>query len=119
MVVAPRAGDIDSMTTVLERLQDIIVEENQLLESGKTHNHQKFIDTKNQILRDLIVCQRSLAVPDDLLKIRDHIRTVQKLVIKNHTLLQSHVEAMSDLTAMLTDVELAEDSDGTYSKHAM
>ena len=50
----------NSISNILTSLREVLIEENALLESGQAHDHQRFVRSKNQILRDLIVCQRNL-----------------------------------------------------------
>jgi flagellar biosynthesis/type III secretory pathway chaperone len=106
----------DTVGVVLAKLQETLSEENSLLESGQPHDHQRFINSKNQILRDLIVWQRSLPKAFETQEIRDQLHGVRRLVDRNHALLRSHVDAMMELTSILAEVEIAEDADGTYSK---
>jgi flagellar biosynthesis/type III secretory pathway chaperone len=106
----------DAVAAVLSRLQETLEEENSLLESGQSHDHQRFINSKNQILRDLIVWQRSLPKVFESTEIRDQLHGVRGLVDRNHVLLRTHVDAMLELTTILAEVEIAEDADGTYSK---
>jgi hypothetical protein len=109
----------DALVATLTRLRDILVEENELLESGKSHDHQRYVNGKNQILRELIVCQRALPNQGTGSIIQEQLVSVRKLVDRNYNLLRSHVDAMSELTSILTDIEVAEDADGTYSKSQM
>lgn len=106
----------DSVNAILTRLREVLSEENALLESGVSHDHQRFIASKNEILRDLIICSRSLPRLAELSAVREQFNGVRKLVDRNHALLQSHVEAMTELTTLLTEVEISEDADGTYQK---
>jgi len=107
-----------SVGTILTNLRDVLLEENALLESGKPHDHQKYVRSKNQILRDLIVCQRTLPPLSEVPAIREQFVHVRKLVDRNHFLLKTHVEAMSEITTLLTEAEISEDADGTYSKRS-
>lgn len=107
-----------SISTILGNLREVLMEENALLESGKPHDHQKFVRSKNQILRDLIVCQRTLPPLNEIPAVREQFQGVRKLVDRNHSLLRSHVEAMTEIASLLTEAEIAEDADGTYSKRS-
>lgn len=109
----------NSISTILANLHDVLVEENNQLESGKPHDHQPFVRSKNQILRDLIVCQRTLPPLSEIPAIREQFVAVRKLVDRNHFLLRTHVEAMSEITSLLTEAEISEDADGTYSKRSV
>jgi flagellar biosynthesis/type III secretory pathway chaperone len=106
----------DAVAAVLLKLQETLTEENSLLETGQSHDHQRFINSKNQILRDLIVWQRSRPKVFETPVIRDQLRGVRGLVDRNHALLRTHVDAMLELTSILAEVEIAEDADGTYTK---
>lgn len=113
------SSKVDAIGAILFRLREILIEENSLLESGQAHDHQRFIATKNQILRDLILCQKTLPSLLDAPDIRDQFLGVRKLVDRNHALLSSHVAAMTELSGLLSDVEMQEDADGTYSRRGI
>lgn len=107
----------ESVGALLSRLHDILMEENGMLEHGKPYDHQRFVDGKNQILRDLIVFQRTLSTHPANPAMREQLVRVRPLIDRNYSLLRSHVDAMAELTNLLTEVEIDEDADGTYSKY--
>jgi len=109
----------NSITNILTNLREVLLEENALLESGQPHDHQRFVRSKNQILRDLIVCQRTLPPLAELPAVREQFQGVRKLVDRNHFLLRTHVEAMTEITSLLAEAEISEDADGTYSQRSV
>lgn len=108
-----------SISAILANLRDVLSEENSLLDSGQPHDHQRFVRSKNQILRDLIICQRSLPPLADIPAVKEQLRSVRKLVDRNHFLLRTHVEAMTEIASLLTEAEISEDADGTYSRRTV
>jgi hypothetical protein len=107
---------VEAITSTAMRLKSLLEEENAILESKTAGDHQPFIDKKNQILRELLVHQRThsnIAGNPDLL---GTLRDVRALVDRNHALLQAHVAAMTDVTKLLTQAAAHEESDGTYSR---
>jgi hypothetical protein len=109
----------NSISNILTSLREVLIEENALLESGQAHDHQRFVRSKNQILRDLIVCQRNLPPLIEIPAVREQFQGVRKLVDRNHFLLRTHVEAMTEITSLLTEAEISEDADGTYSQRSV
>ena len=109
------SNSVEVFRTALTRLDEILRDENAVLESNNRTSHEPFIIKKNQILRELMIFQRS-EVKDQVLKeVSADIQKLRKLVERNHTLLHSQVLAMTEVTSILTEVALAEDADGTYS----
>lgn len=105
----------DSLGLVLSRLEEVLREENAVLESKQVVEHEPFVRRKNQLLREIIVLQRCEQDKAKLAEATAHIRRVKALVERNHSLLKSQVDAMTDITALLSEVAIAEESDGTYS----
>jgi hypothetical protein len=110
------SNSVEVFRTALTRLEEILKDENAVLESNNRTSHEPFIIKKNQILRELMIFQRSEVKDQVLMEVSADIQKLRKLVEKNHTLLHSQVLAMTEVTSILTEVALAEDADGTYSR---
>ena len=110
------SNSVEVFRTALTRLEEILKDENAVLESNNRTSHEPFIIKKNQILRELMIFQRSEVKDQVLLEVSADIQKLRKLVERNHTLLHSQVLAMTEVTSILTEVALAEDADGTYSR---
>ncbi len=110
------SNSVEVFRTALTRLEEILKDENAVLESNNRTSHEPFIIKKNQILRELMIFQRSEVKDQVLMEVSADIQKLRKLVERNHTLLHSQVLAMTEVTSILTEVALAEDADGTYSR---
>ena len=110
------SNSVEVFRTALARLEEILKDENAVLESNNRTSHEPFIIKKNQILRELMIFQRSEVKDQVLMEVSGDIQKLRKLVERNHTLLHSQVLAMTEVTSILTEVALAEDADGTYSR---
>jgi hypothetical protein len=101
---------------ILERLMNILKDENSKLEAGVTEDHGIFIMSKNLVLRELMSMQRTIQVrslPQDMLDLLVATRT---LVDRNNQLLKMQVIALSDVTSFLTQAAVSEQGDGTYTR---
>lgn len=105
----------ESLSLLLSRLEEVLREENAVLEARQIVEHEAFVRRKNQILREIMVLQRCELSSSALAEATAHIRRVKAVVERNHSLLKSQVDAMTDITSLLSEVTIAEDSDGTYS----
>jgi hypothetical protein len=106
----------DQLSAVLKRLSGILREENELLESAAEADHTRYIDAKNQALRELMVMQRARQANSVSTETMQNMREVRKLVDRNSQLLKLQVSALNDLTSFLTQSMISEQGDGTYSR---
>jgi hypothetical protein len=109
-------GVLVALEAILPKLEEVLAEENQILESQTITDHEPFIIKKNHLLRELMAVQkldRFNTIPPEMKK---RLGGVRSLVETNHRLLGAQVAAMTDITNMLTAVALAEEADGTYSR---
>lgn len=112
-----QAGVAQTILNSVHRLKQVLDEENHLLEGGKSADHQPFIDKKNQILRELLALQSMNISLSEMPEIKVALQEVRPLVDKNHSLLQAHTAALSDITGLLTAAAAQDESDGTYSRY--
>lgn len=112
-----QAGMAQTILNSVHRLKQVLDEENRLLEGGKSADHQPFIDKKNQILRELLALQSMNISLSEIPEIKIALQEVRALVDKNHSLLQAHTAALSDITGLLTAAAAQDESDGTYSRY--
>ncbi|MCA0432942.1 MAG: hypothetical protein LCH46_06730 [Proteobacteria bacterium] len=111
-----RSVSPEAISQTLVRLRDVLNEENGVLESKSAASHESFIARKNQILRELMMYQRGDSGILEIPGIREELQKVRELVDRNYDLLRAHVDAMTEITSMLTDVAIAEEADGTYDR---
>jgi hypothetical protein len=107
---------IVNLSAVLDRLEAVLREENVMLEANSSADHGTFIHRKNQILRELMVLQKSSLDARILSELSDKLVATRNLVDRNHKLLQLQVGAMTEVASIMKQATLAEESDGTYSR---
>lgn len=108
-----------SLEAAIQKLEDVLAEENTKLESRAAYEHTPYIIRKNQILRELMMLQKAEDHKSATANMTDRLRGVRKLVNHNHGLLEAQVKAMNEITTILTNVALAESADGTYSRNQL
>jgi hypothetical protein len=106
-----------SLEAALDRLQEVLTEENTNLGSQVAHDHSSFIIRKNHILRELMILQRMEGNKAAVVALNPRLREIRALVDRNHQLLKSQVDAMNSITTLLTNVAMTENADGTYTRH--
>lgn len=112
-----QAGMAQTVLNSMQRLKQVLDEENRLLEGGKSADHQPFIDKKNQILRELLALQSMNISLSAMPEIKSALQEVRPLVDRNHSMLLAHTAALSDITGLLTSAAAQDESDGTYSRY--
>jgi hypothetical protein len=104
------------LSNILARLGAALVEENHALESGAGHDHNGFIMSKNQLLRELMAMQTTVSAKSLAPDLLELMRATRKLVDRNHQLLKLQVTALNDVTTYLTQAAVSEQGDGTYTR---
>jgi hypothetical protein len=101
---------------ILSRLSNLLLEENSNLEAGVGSDHSNYIISKNQVLRELMSLQRTIHMQSLAPALLERLRETRRLVDRNHHLLKLQVAALNDVTSFLTQVAVAEQGDGTYTR---
>lgn len=104
-----------NLMVLLDRLEDVLNQEMKALRGSSLAAHQPFTDRKNQLLRDFITFQKGLVDPVVLKPLTQRLARVSILLRRNQQHLGAHVEALRDISQLIAQTILAEDSDGTYS----
>jgi hypothetical protein len=107
---------ISALASVLDRLEAVLSEENSALEARISTSHEPFIAKKNQLLRELMTLQRTLGDRRVFAELGGRLRMTRGLVEKNHALLKLQVDALTEVSKIMTTVALEEQADGTYLK---
>ena len=114
--VVPAFGSDSLLSNILARLGTALLEENRCLESGAGQDHNSFIMSKNQLLRELMAMQTTVSAKSLAPDLLELMRATRKLVDRNHQLLKLQVTALNDVTTYLTQAAVTEQGDGTYSR---
>jgi hypothetical protein len=112
----PTAESENLLGGILSRLNNLLLEENNNLEAGVSSDHSNYIISKNQVLRELMSLQRTIQMQSLAPALLERLRETRKLVDRNHHLLKLQVAALNDVTSFLTQVAVAEQGDGTYTR---
>lgn len=114
--IAEEKGEADrrSLALLLDRLEEVLKQELAALRTCKLETHQVFTDRKNLLLRDLITFQKGLADPHAIKPLTQRLSRVAVLLRRNQALLGAHVEALREISQLIAQTILSEDSDGTY-----
>lgn len=113
---AREAGAVATAQVVLERLGQVLEEESAMLASRALKAHETFTERKNQLLRALLVAQRSCLSKAALEALAPQTRALRPLLSRNRQLLKVHIEAVKEVSAIIVDAIRAGESDGTYSR---
>ena len=100
----------------LGKLELVLREENSALEAYQSTDHSPYTARKNHILRELMVLQKADHSGSVVAAKSDRLREVRQLVDHNHRLLRAQIDAMSEVTNLLTQAAIAEGEDGTYTR---
>jgi hypothetical protein len=115
-VAKPTGATENLLSGILDRLSGLLLEENQILESGLGSDHSNYIVSKNQALRELMALQRNIQLKSLTPALLEQLKETRELVDRNHHLLKLQVSALNDVTSFLTQVAISEQGDGTYTR---
>ena len=105
-----------ALQPALQKLVEIIEEENAVLQRHRVVSHAGFTDRKNHALRDLMAIQRHNA-PGPALSFCKPLLTRLSTALKvNGTLLKLHISAVGEVSDIIINSLREADSDGTYSR---
>lgn len=102
--------------TSLSKLESVLREENGVLEAHQSIDHGPFTVRKNHILRELMVLHKGDKTGAVVASMTNRLKDIRQLVDFNHRLLRAQIEAMSEITNVLTRAAIADGEDGTYSR---
>ena len=100
----------------LQRLVEIIEEENTVLQRHRVVSHAGFTDRKNHALRDLMATQRHEASGSALSFCKPLLTRLSAALKVNGTLLKLHISAVGEVSDIIINSMREADSDGTYSR---
>ena len=110
------ASTVANCESLLERLKSVIEEEITALEQHGTVQPGQFSERKNQLLRELLIAQRTCNSTRVLQELAPKSREVQLHLSRNQRLLKAHTDAVKEVSAIIVDSIRQGDSDGTYSR---
>ena len=106
---------LTALTNAVDRLEAVLINENEALASGNRIDLMETAGRKNQSLLELTRLTRGLGVEDLDDHTRERLVTLRRRLDDNGTVLARHVKASHEISAIMAkSIEDAE-SDGTYS----
>lgn len=101
---------------LLERLTQLLRDENTLLARRESGFHGQFTERKTQLLRDLMVAERGCKSPSALAALAAPARLLKETLKRNQQLLAAHIQAVKEVSDIIVDALRQAESDGTYSR---
>ncbi len=106
-----------AIASTLDLLEKLLEEENAIFEANQIVDHTSFTDRKNQLLRELIIIQRTLTDTAALETLSQRIVALKPLLLRNQELLKSNIRAVNEVARALKAAALDAEADGTYTRH--
>lgn len=100
----------------IQKLMDVIDEENAILRNHSISLHSGFTDRKNQALRELMAAQRSVGKTSGLGSCRALLKQLGHSLQENGRLLKLNIAAVGEISDIIIGSLREADSDGTYSR---
>jgi flagellar biosynthesis/type III secretory pathway chaperone len=110
------AASVANCGFLLDRLKAVIEDESAALSRRDVSYHGQFAERKNQLLRDILVAQRTCYSPRIGQALAPRAQELQKLLKRNQRLLKAHMDAVKEISSIIVDSIRQADSDGTYSR---
>ena len=110
------AASVGNCGFLLDRLKTVIEDESAALSRRGVSYHGQFTERKNQLLRDILVAQRSCNSPRIRQALAPRAQELQQLFKRNQRLLKAHMDAVKEISSIIVDSIRQADSDGTYSR---
>lgn len=102
---------------VIRRIEDYLDEETTALDRSLDFDLKASNDRKSQGLVDLNQAMRHLRSSDIDEDLEQRLRTFRSKLAINLRKIRLHLDAVKEITAMLSDAIQSADSDGTYTRH--
>lgn len=115
MIASPHSG-LSALGPALDKLVEVVEEENAVLAQQSIISHAGFTDRKNQALRELMAAQRRDAAAADPAVLRPILQRLSEALQCNSRLLKHHIAAVGEVSDILVASLRELESDGTYSR---
>jgi hypothetical protein len=109
----PTAGVLDS---AIQRLEEIVEQETAALRSRRAVDLRDFNNKKSQGLLELNRALRGLGGAPHELALSARLAGLRARLETNRTMLKMHLDAVREISAIVTDAIREAESDGTYSR---
>jgi hypothetical protein len=105
------------VTSVIERVEECLDEETAALDKFPNFDLKASNDRKSQGLVDLNQAMRRLTSTDINEDLQIRLQTFRKKLAINLRKIRLHLDAVREITAVLSDAIQNAESDGTYTRH--
>lgn len=103
--------------SVIRRIEGYLDEETAALDKNPNFDLKTSNDRKSQGLVDLNQAMRRLRSSDINAELEQRLQAFRNKLAINMRKIRLHLEAVKEITAMLSDAIQSADSDGTYTRH--
>jgi hypothetical protein len=110
--LSPRSA----LPQALNKLIEVLDEENVVLQEHRVIHHAGFTDRKNQALRELMAALRFETLPGALEAVKPLVHKLSATLQDNARLLKLHITALGEVSDIIIGSLKEADSDGTYSR---
>ena len=104
----------EAILGTIERLLQLLAEENAALAGQTVQAHISFAEGKNHALKELMTLGRSGVPPPSRSMVARRLGTLRKSLAANEQLLNFHIKALTEVSAVIVDCIRTSESDGTY-----
>jgi hypothetical protein len=112
---AQETGGGAYLLMVIERLEETVEQETAVLRSGRKYDLRDFNDRKSHGLLDLSRAIRLLGTADPGETVKSRLAGLRSKLEVNRSVLKMHLDAVREITAIVSEAIRDADSDGTYS----
>jgi len=115
MAGATRAGEPETLLTVIERLNQLLVEEAEALRQNRLADLPRLTERKGQGLLEVMRLARHRPPGPLGTALKEALTSLRSLLAHNRRLLQNHIDAVTETAAIVQRAIAASEDDGTYS----
>jgi hypothetical protein len=104
--------------SAIDRIEAVVIEETQALRTSMTYDLERSNNRKSHSIVDFNNAVRNLTKSDLDSEIVRRLEVMRRHLRENHTVIQLHLEAAKEISALLSEAMQDAESDGTYSRSA-
>ena len=104
----------EAVLGIIGRLQQLLIEENDVLAGHTVRPHAAFAEGKNHALREFMTIGRRGVSSPSRGAVTGQLVALRKSLAANEQLLDLHIKALREVAAVIVDCIQVSESDGTY-----
>lgn len=106
---------VAAILQLLSRIEAVVTDENGLLSSGKTADIDSIVARKSHLAVEVMRLMKRFDAIHDREPVRERMSSLSRALDMNARLLRRHIDAVREISGIITDVIAASSDDGTYS----